>query len=187
MIDLLLLLILVLGVFTGLRRGFVLQLFHMTGFIVAFIVAALYYSDLSPKLTLWIPYPELSEDSSWAIFLDSLPLENAYYNAVAFAILFFGVKIVMQIIASMLDFVADFPILRSINGILGAVLGFVEIYFMLLIILYIGALLPLPFVQNAIDQSVIAQTIVEHTPYFSQKIKELWFEYVATAFTDFSS
>ncbi|KHE71740.1 CvpA family protein [Halobacillus sp. BBL2006] len=179
MIDILLLLILIIGIFTGLRRGFILQLFHLIGFIVAFAVAVMYYDDLSPKLTLWVPYPELPEGTSWAVFVDSLPLEQAFYNAVAFAILFFGVKIILHIIASMLDFVSELPILHSLNKILGGALGFVENFVILFVLLYIAALVPVESVQNALDGSILAQLIIEHTPVFSEQLKTLWIEHVA--------
>ncbi|GAA5416286.1 hypothetical protein Pryu01_01320 [Paraliobacillus ryukyuensis] len=180
MISFLLLAILLLGILRGLKRGFILQVFHLIGFIVAFIVAALYYDKLSEHLPMWIPYPELPEGESWAVFLDTLPLEAAFYNAIAFAILFFGVKIILSIISSMLDFVAELPILHSVNGILGAVLGFIEAYFVLFVFLYIAALLPLGMVQQAIGNSSVAQFIIEHTPILSQQIKTLWFEHVVS-------
>ncbi|MFC0522393.1 CvpA family protein [Pontibacillus salicampi] len=186
MIDLLLLVIFVLGFLIGLRRGFVLQLLHMTGFIVAFVVAVIYYDDLSPKLDLWIPYPELPESQQWAIFLENVSLESAFYNAVAFAIIFFGIKIIMQIIASMLDFLADLPVLNVVNNLFGGVLGLLEIYFIVFLFLYLGALVPIPFIQNAVDGSFIAQMIIEHTPLLSNQIKTLWFEHVAEHLPNFS-
>ncbi|SDK42112.1 CvpA family protein [Sediminibacillus albus] len=182
MIDLILIIVLILGFFTGLKRGFILQLFHLLGFIAAFIVAAAYYDDLASKLQLWIPYPDMPDDASWALFLESLPLETAFYNAIAFAIIFFAVRIALQIIASMLDFVADLPILSSINGLLGAILGFIEVYLLVFILLYIGALLPLEFVQTILERSVIASFIIDHTPFISAQIKELWFEHVSGLF-----
>lgn len=179
MIDLLLLFLLFIGVLTGLKRGFILQLFHLIGFIVAFVAAVIYYDDLSPKLTLWVPYPELPADASWAVFLDNLPLEQAFYNAVAFAILFFGVKIVLHIIASMLDFVSELPILNSLNTLLGGILGFVENYVILFVVLYIAALVPVAGVQSALDGSLLAQLIIEHTPVLSNELENLWIEHVA--------
>ncbi|GAB3064891.1 CvpA family protein [Virgibacillus ainsalahensis] len=179
MFDFFLIILLLFGFFMGLKRGFILQLFHLIGFIVAFIVAVMYYDKLAERLALWIPYPELPDDSAWAEFLQALPLENAFYSAIAFAIIFFAVKIILQIIASMLDFVASIPILKSVNKILGAVLGVVEIYLLLFIILYILALTPLAGIQSWINDSSIALFIIEHTPYFSEKIKELWFTHVS--------
>lgn len=175
MISLIIFLLLVFGFFIGLKRGFILQLFHLIGFIASFIIAVMYYSKLSPKLALWIPYPELSADSSWAVFMQSLPLEKGFYNAISFAIIFFAAKIGLQIIASMLDFVAELPILSSFNKILGAVLGFLEVYLLLFIILFILALTPLTTVQAWINDSFLALFIIEHTPFLSSKLSELWF------------
>mgnify|MGYP001947054212 CR=1 FL=1 len=124
---------------------------------------------------MWIPYPDLPEGASWAIFLDTLPLETAFYNAIAFVILFFSTKVVLHIVASMLDFVANLPVLSSINGLLGAVLGFIEIYCILFIFLYLFALAPVEMVQNGIEQSSIATFIIEKTPVISNQIKSLWF------------
>ncbi|GGB27888.1 hypothetical protein F3157_01010 [Virgibacillus dakarensis] len=175
MVDLIIIVLLLFGFLMGLKRGFILQVFHLIGFIAAFIVAVIYYDNLAAKLALWIPYPDLSGDSSWAVFLQSLPLETAFYNAIAFAIIFFATKIILQIIASMLDFVAELPILHSVNRILGAVLGFVEVYLLLFVILYILALTPLGNVQTWIGDSSFAQLIIEHTPILSAKLKDLWF------------
>ncbi len=176
MLDLAILLILGIGFIIGLRRGFILQIVHLTGFIAAFIVSYLYYDNLAPKLKLWIPYPELSDGSVISLIFSSENLEMAYYNAIAFAILFFGTKIIMQIIGSMLDFLAHLPILKQINGWAGGVLGFVEVYLIIFILLYIGALVPVEKLQVHMQDSFIAMSIVEHTPIFSGTIRDLWIE-----------
>lgn len=175
MLSLFIILLLIMGFFIGLKRGLILQLLHVASFIIAFILAVTYYSKLGEMLQLWIPYPDLPEDSSWAVFLQMLPLENAFYNVIAFAIIFFGVKIILQIIASMLDFVAALPLLNSINRVLGGVFGFLEIYLILFILLYILALTPLAQVQIWLNQSSVALFILEQTPYFSNKLFELLF------------
>ncbi|HLR52304.1 MAG TPA: CvpA family protein [Candidatus Avamphibacillus sp.] len=175
MIDLILLVLLLFGFLMGLKRGFILQSFHLIGFIVAFVVAAVYYDTIAAKLSLWIPYPELSSDNEWAAFLQSAPLEKAFYNAIAFAIIFFSIKIILQIIASMLDFVASLPILNSINQIAGAILGFLEIYLIIFVVLFILALTPIGNIQEWINDSFIALFIIDHTPYLSEKVKTLWF------------
>lgn len=179
MITIILLLFLLFGFLMGLKRGFILQLFHLAGFIIAFIAAVMYYSKLAPKLALWIPYPELS-DSSWADFLQAMPLEKGFYNAIAFAIIFFAVKIILQIIASMLDFVTKLPVLNSVNKLGGAVLGFVEVYLILFVILYILALTPMANVQSWINHSKLALFIIEYTPFLSDKVKTMWLSQMDT-------
>ena len=47
MVSLIIILILIFGFFRGLKRGFILQLMHLAGFIIAFIVAALYFRELA--------------------------------------------------------------------------------------------------------------------------------------------
>ena len=56
MLDLALIVLLLLGFFIGVKRGFILQLIHMIGFVVSFVVAYVYYDTVAPKLRLWIPF-----------------------------------------------------------------------------------------------------------------------------------
>ncbi|MHA6252078.1 CvpA family protein [Oceanobacillus sp. CAU 1775] len=178
MLDLIIIILLLFGLFIGLNRGFILQLLHLIGFITAFIVAAMYYDDLAEKLKLWIPYREVSDDGKWAEFLQVLPLELSFYSIISFAIIFFAVKILLQIIASMLDFVASIPLIRSVNKLAGAALGFVEVYLIVFIILFILALAPVEPILDAINNSSLALFMLENTPYFSEKLFELITTYV---------
>lgn len=175
MVTLLILFVLIFGILMGIRRGFILQIVHLTGFIISFIVATMYYKELAGHLSLWIPYPDLGNGTIWAIFLTSMPLENAFYNAISFAIIFFVAKIILQVVGSMLDFVANFPVLRSFNKLLGALLGFLEMYIIMFIVLFILALLPIEAIQLKIEHSFLAKFIIEHTPILSNAIKSLWF------------
>lgn len=179
MLSLAILIILIIGFLIGLKRGFILQFIHLIGFIVAFIVAYVYYADLAPKLTLWIPYPSFSH-SAFQLLLDNGHLETAYYNAIAFVGIFLVTKIAMQILGSMLDFVANLPILKTVNVWAGGLLGFMEVYLVLFILLYIAALLPIGSIQDALGDSMLANIMVEHTPYFSSQIKELWIDHIAS-------
>ncbi|GAA4074234.1 CvpA family protein [Amphibacillus indicireducens] len=177
MLDLILLGLLVLGIFRGLKRGLILQLFHFLGFFVAFFVAVYFYDNLAVHLEMLIPYPRiLAED--WAFFSETLSLENAYYNMIAFAMLFFVTKIVMSIISSMLDFVAELPVLNIVNGLFGAVFGFIEQYLVLFIIVYVASLLPIMMIQNLLADSSMARFMIEQTPVLSEQIKTLWFEHI---------
>ena len=179
MLDLAVLAILLIGFIVGLKRGFILQTIHLAGFIAAFIVAYIYYDQLAPKLTLWIPYPNLGSNSTLNLLFENANLEDAYYRAIAFAAIFFAVKILLQIIGSMLDFVAHLPVLKQLNVWAGGFLGFVEVYLLLFIVLYIAALLPIQAIQGPLNDSILAENIIKNTPVFSQQIKQLWIEYVA--------
>jgi uncharacterized membrane protein required for colicin V production len=173
MFDLIIIILLIIGFFVGLKRGFILQLVHLTSFIIAYIVAYLYYDQLAPKLILWIPYPRFSEGTTLKLLTDSTDAETAFYRAIAFVIIFFAVKILFQIIGSMLDFIAHLPVLKQLNVWAGGLFGFCEVYLIIFIVLYIAALVPIELIQTHLDHSVLAKAIVNHTPILSQQIKGL--------------
>ncbi|MEH7303754.1 CvpA family protein [Neobacillus drentensis] len=179
MLDLAIIIFLIIGFFVGLKRGFILQIVHLIGFIIAYVAANSYYEQLAPKLTLWIPYPNFGNVTSLKILTESSNMETAFYRAIAFVIIFFAVKVLLQIIGSMLDFVAHLPVIRQLNVWAGGILGFVEVYLVIFILLYISALVPIEFMQNALDHSILSKAIVNHTPILSQQIKSLWIEYTA--------
>jgi uncharacterized membrane protein required for colicin V production len=174
MLDLAVLIILCFGFLIGLRRGFILQLIHLTGFIIASIIAYLYYDQLAPKLTLWVPYPNLSTNLTLPSVFDNVNLEDAYYRAIAFVVIFFAVKILLQIIGSMLDFVAQIPVLKQLNIWAGGILGFIEVYLITFILLFIAALLPIESIQGSLTDSILAEFIIKQTPILSQLIQDLW-------------
>ncbi|WP_368503599.1 CvpA family protein [Alkalihalophilus sp. As8PL] len=174
MLSLLLLLLLFMSFFIGRRRGFILQLIHLVGFIVALYVAYKYYQDVAAYIQLWIPYPQFSSDSTVGMIINSFNGESVYYSGIAFALLFFGTKILLHIVGSMLDFVAHLPILRSINRLLGGILCFIETYLILFILLYVGALLPVELIQDQLQRSIVAQTMMNYTPFLSDWIRDLW-------------
>ncbi|HET7657614.1 MAG TPA: CvpA family protein [Bacillales bacterium] len=175
MLTLIIAIILLIGFIIGLRRGLIFEVVHLTGFIVAFAVAYMYFDDIAPRLRLWIPYPVSTDHVNLTFLSNALSLQDAYYNAMAFAILFFGTKILLHIIGSMLDFLADLPLLKTANRWLGGAFGFIEVYLIVFLLLYMVALVPIAFIQQSVSHSVLAQAIVHDTPVFSQQIKHLWF------------
>jgi uncharacterized membrane protein required for colicin V production len=106
--------------------------------------------------------------------LSSISLEDVYYRAIAFALLFFATKILLQIVGNMLSFIAQLPLLRTVNRWLGGVLGFVEVYLILFLLLYVASLVPSGSIHSAFQDSFIGQSMVNNTPVFSDTIKDLW-------------
>ncbi|WP_240374656.1 CvpA family protein [Bacillus piscicola] len=176
MLSLLILLILCVSFFVGLRRGFILQLIHFVSFFAALLIAFFFYRDLAEYLRLWLPYPKIpsNEDGVISMVMDSFNMESVYYAGISFFLLFFVSKILLQIIGSMLDVVTRIPILKTVNRWLGALLGLAEVYLILFILLITAALLPIEFLQRAIDNSWLANVMIKHTPFLSDWLKNLW-------------
>lgn len=178
MLDILILLLLLAGLFVGAKRGLIVQLIHMTGFVIALFVAYTYYKPLAEKFVLWIPYPAVDSGSTLTIAIDRLDLDQTFYQLIAFALIFFVIKFALQLVASMFDFLKYLPVLGFFSKITGAILGFIEFYILLFIVLYILALLPIAPFQNLMQNSTLASYLLEHTPFLSEKVKEWWYIYV---------
>ncbi|WP_019414204.1 CvpA family protein [Paenisporosarcina sp. TG20] len=177
MLDIVIVFLLVAGIFIGAKRGLIVQLIHMTGFILALVVAYTYYKPLAEKFVLWIPYPTVDSSSRLTFAIDRLDLDQTFYQLIAFALIFFIVKFTMQLIASMFDFLSYLPVLGIISRIAGAILGFIEFYILLFIVIYVIALLPIDLFQTLIENSSLVDTLLNKTPYFSETVKTWWYIY----------
>lgn len=177
MLDLLIVFLLLGGLITGFRRGLIVQTIHMTGFIVAFIIAYLYYKELANKFVLWIPYSGVTAESKLSFVVGELDLDQTFYNLLAFFLIFIVIKFGLQLIASMFDFLTYLPVLGFIARIIGALFGFVEFYILIFLVLYLGFMLPIDFIQTSISKSILAGAMFEHTPFISETVKNWWYIY----------
>jgi uncharacterized membrane protein required for colicin V production len=181
MLDIAILVLLIMGFFIGLKRGFIMQLIHLTGFIIAYIAANMYYDELASKLILWIPYPNFGGNSSLGVLETNSNIQTAFYRAIAFMIIFFAVKTLLLIIGRMLSFIARLPILKQLNVWAGGLFGFCEVYLIVFILLYAAALMPAAALQDTLSHSVLANAIIKHTPFLSDQINQQWIEYKGPA------
>ncbi len=88
MISLVILLLLALGVMTGVRRGVVLQAGHLLSLIISFIVALSFYEELATKFRLWVPYPSTLDDAGIDLTMFAIPSsarrDEVFYKAFSF-------------------------------------------------------------------------------------------------------
>lgn len=177
MLDILIIFLLLGGLITGFRRGLIVQLIHMTGFIIALVVAYTYYKTLAEKFVLWVPYPGVTADSKLSFVVGELDLDETFYRILAFVLIFIIVKFVLQLVASMFDFLTYLPVLGFVARLTGALFGFIEFYILIFLVLYVGYLLPIEFIQKTIGNSILAGTMFEHTPFLSETVKNWWYIY----------
>jgi uncharacterized membrane protein required for colicin V production len=177
MLDILILILLFGGLVTGFRRGLIVQIIHMTGFIIALIVAYRYYKQLAEKFVLWIPYPGVTAGSKLSMTVETLNLDETFYHLLAFVLIFLVVKFGLQLVASMFDFLKYLPILGFVARIAGAIFGFIEFYILIFLVLYLLAMVPIDFIQALLSKSMLTETMFEHTPLLSETVKNWWFIY----------
>lgn len=117
---------------------------------------------MAPYLN-WIPSPASTSGVT----------EAFYYQAIAFVLLFIGVRILWSILGSSLDFLASLPLLNIVNRWLGGAFGIVKVYVAIFLLLNLVAFVPHAAAQQTVSESTLAQTIVQDTPVLSEKVEEL--------------
>lgn len=170
--------ILALGAYGGARRGLVLQLVMTIGYFISYFVAAQYYKVLGAKLDLLIPYPSASEGTQFSFYDQAIgfSLDQAFYNGVAFLVILFIGWMLTRFIGGLLNSLTYIPVLKQINALGGAVLAFVVSYTGVFLVLILLTMLPYAAIQNAFNESNLAQTIVENTPVLSKQIYNWWIQ-----------
>jgi uncharacterized membrane protein required for colicin V production len=172
-VDAFISLILLTGIVVGYRKGLLQQFISLSRFIIAYFLAIAFYDELAPQLKGVVPFiPGIEKH----IIFTAMPIEQLelyYYKAVAFALLLFGSKIILRIVSNVLDLVSQLPAIKQINGSGGAVLGFIESYIIVMIILTILTIFPMTKTVPVIESSEIAQVMIKSTPLVSNVLDDL--------------
>lgn len=171
--------ILVLGIYSGARRGLVVQLVHTAGHVMSYVVALLFHGHVAKLLANVIPYPSDTSEKQLALFnlLQNVAFDKTFYNAIAFIVLLIIGWLVTRLVGASLHRVTKIPVLHQLNWIGGALLGLLTHWIGLFFILSLLAVLPVAPIQSLFQSDSLATFIVKQTPLFSQMVFELWVTY----------
>lgn len=162
------------GTVLGYSRGFVGQLISFAGFFIAWLSAFLFYDDLAPLIKDTLALSGYETYQKYEFLTKGLHLDTYVYNGLAFAVIFFGVKLAFSIAGRLLNWLASVPGLKLINQWSGAALGFLEAALLIILAVHVMTVLPNDTAQRLLKQSVTAPYLLEHTPLITGKLQELW-------------
>lgn len=170
-----------MGIYTGVRRGLVLQVVYTVGYITTFFAAHKYYLQLAEYLEMLVPYasPGVGDQMAYYETIEILKLDLAFYNAISFLIIFLAGWLITRIVGYMLHSLTYLPILHQLNTIGGGVLGFAMQYLGIFLLLSFLTLIPFDVVQSHLTESSLADWIITNTPYLSKTIYEWWVGVIA--------
>lgn len=173
-------LLLLLSIYSGARRGLILQLVLTIGYAVSFWLALNYYQMLSEYVEMFIPYPTPSSATENPFVLYGMDflfeLDSPFYNGLSFLALLFAGWLLTRIIGGLFQALADLPVLRTVNAIGGAVLSFVVHYIGIFLILFVLSMIPMAMIQDQFESSTLAREIVTDTPELSQQVYDWWID-----------
>lgn len=171
-------LLLILSIFSGARRGLVLQLVLTIGYAASFWFALNYYQMLSEYVEMFVPYPTplSTSDNPFVLYGIELlfELDGPFYRGVSFVVLLFAGWLITRIVGGLFQALADIPVVRTVNAIGGAVLSFVVHYIGIFLILFVLSMMPIAMIQDQFESSALAREIVTDTPELSQQVYDWW-------------
>ena len=177
-VDIVIIILLILGLIVGFKRGFLTQTVSLAGFIFIIVGAFLLKNPVSQVL-----YDKLPFFSFLGVLKGVTIINILLYEIIAFILLVVILWIIFKIIiilSRVLEKVLKFTIIYEIpSKLAGAVLGLIENYIAVFIILYIASL---PFFNiNALRESKFREPILDKTPILNEYTKstvlvgeELW-------------
>ena len=164
-VDIIILIFLGLGALIGFKRGFTRQLVSLVGIFVILILSFMFKNPVSVFLYNNLPFFNFG-----GIFKDITVLNILVYEVIAFFVVFFVLTLIFKLllfVTKIFEKILNATIILGIpSKILGALLGVVQNFVYVFIILYI---LSLPiFNINIIKDSKLANTILNKTPILNK-------------------
>lgn len=171
MITLFILFYLVVGLYTGARRGLTLQLVYIAGYFITFIVALMNYEGLAKFISVYIPYPSYVPGNQLVIFsqAQAMELDQPFYKLVAFLMIMILGWLVVRFLGYISSELTFLPLFKQFNTISGAVLGFLMNYLFIYFILYAIAMIPSSPMQKIVEGG-LPNLIITKTPILTQLV-----------------
>lgn len=172
MFTIAIILFLFLGIYTGARRGLVVQVLHLIGYLCFSVIALWRYQPLSRFIEMYIPYPSFVPGNHLVLFTDgeALSMDTAFYYLLSFLVVMGIGWGVVRIVTTIIKEMTRLPIVKQFNTLGGAIFGFIFHYVTVVFILYLLSMIPLEFIQKLFEGSELARMIVTNTPLISKLI-----------------
>jgi uncharacterized membrane protein required for colicin V production len=162
------------GTAYGYHRGLIRQLISLTSFIVAYVVAFAFYDDVAPILRGLIPLTAFEPVEKYEEIVQGLRLDVYVYNALAFALLLFLIKIGLNVAGHLLDWLSRVPGLNMANRWSGALLALAEATLLIVIAVHVIQYVPAGAVREAFSESRVSEWVLQYTLPFTENWTDLF-------------
>ena len=160
-VDIIILIILAFGALLGFKRGFTKQLVSLVGIFAIIILSFLFKNVVSVFLYNNLPFINFG-----GIFKDVTVINILVYEIIAFFIIFIILTLIFRIllkVTTIFEKILKWTIILGIpSKILGAILGIIQNYIYVFIVLYLLVIPTADF--KLLDNSKVANTILNKTP-----------------------
>lgn len=155
-LDIIILVVLLFFAFNGFRRGFIDQTSTILGLLAALFVAVRQYQYFEQFLE---PYLDLSA---------------SLLQFISFAVIFIVVNIVIHVLGITLKKIVDAIFLQPVDKAAGFLLGLFKAGIIVYLLILIMAQIPYQKINDVLNNSFLAQRIIEASPLIQSKIEEIF-------------
>lgn len=158
-LDIVILLLFIGGMFVGYRRGLVRQATSLVGWFLALMVAYQFSGSFADTLENLLP---LSESATGGFLNTFFPIREGIYTALAFLILFLGVKFGFSILARLIDPLVKLPIIATVNRVGGLLFGLLKVFIVIFVLVNVMHLIPAT--TETVEESLLGRSIWQLSP-----------------------
>ncbi|MHC9532377.1 CvpA family protein [Dellaglioa sp. L3N] len=164
-VSLVVIFLLIVSFFSGYKKGLVLTLLRIVGFVAIYLFARI----LTSPVTNWLGgyFPKFSTTDNTTI---TNHLQTNFYLMIVFAVLFFVGGILVRSIIRVINSITKLPIIHQVNSLIGGLLSVVLMFIFIFIGLTILSVWPNEKINAAVSESVVAQKILTNTPTMAKKM-----------------
>ena len=155
-LDLILVLLFLLFIINGYKDGFIDQISVILGIVISFYFAIRFYPEME---VLLVPY---------------FDIPKRLLEFMSFALIFIILNILIHLLADGLKSILDLLFLKSIDQLMGALLGLIKGFLILyLLVLFINQI-PYIKVRNLVNNSIIANYFLDMTPKIQNSLENFF-------------
>lgn len=161
MITLVIILLLILAFRYGWKRGLLMTLLNMAGYIIVFLLAIFLTKPFGKELSFIFP-------TLWKNYT----VQEMFCNMLAFWIIAIVGGIAYRILARTVNGITKLPLISQINALAGAFLSTLLMYVVIFFALLFMVVWPSSNVKASIQESTVAEWILQKTPILSYQMIE---------------
>lgn len=168
-LDAIIIIVIIVCMIGGMSRGLIKQVVYLGGFIVCLVLSFILRAPLATLMYKYLPFFEFSGEFSGVSVLNILIYEIIAF-LIVFGVLYIAVRILLGLSGLIEKLLKATVILGFFSKIGGAIVGFIEGYVIVFIVLFI---LTQPFLKiYGFEESKIATFILDKTPIMSPVIED---------------
>ncbi len=169
-LDAIIIIVFILGIMSGFRRGFFKQTVLLVGLIAVLVISFYLRVPVSTFLYKNLPFFNFN-----GIFKGVSILNILLYELIAFFVVFSILYLILRIILKISGIIEGVLKITVIFGfvskLLGGIVGFIESYIIVFLLLFVFTQ---PFIKvKGIDESLLANKILDNTPIMSKSVENV--------------